>query len=216
MRFLRLTLGPELIAPSPAATRGEVVNIQYVSDETVMELYSLEGDLEAILGQLNSNPATYRFEHLGSQAGRHYIYHHGRPAGDVRGLIDLLDEYYLMVALPILFDEETGATVDIIGEFDSLQAVYEALPTSIHRQTTIEQVGDYVPNRPGILSVLTDRQREVLEAAVAVGYYATPRTGTAEDVGEAVGCAPSTASEHLRKLEARLFAHLVRADHPLV
>lgn len=216
MRFLRLTLGSELVAPSPAATRGEVVNIQYISSKSVIELYSVDGDLEAILDQLDSNATTYRYEHLGSQAGRHYIYHHGRPTEEVQGLIDLLEEYFLMVDLPIVFDEETGATIDVIGEFDSLQAVYEQFPTSVSRQTTIEQVGDYVPNRHGVLSALTERQREVLEAAVAVGYYATPRTGTAEDVGEAVGCAPSTASEHLRKLEARLFTYLVRTEHTLV
>ncbi|WP_049972730.1 helix-turn-helix domain-containing protein [Haladaptatus cibarius] len=212
MRFLRLTLGPELIAPSPAATSGEVLNVQYVSDGTVLELYSVEGDLDRILHQMETSPNTCRFEYLGTQAGRHYIFHSGRPSEEVQALIELLEEFHLMVVLPLLFDDTTGATVDIIGEAESLHQVYKQFPPEIRHRTTIEQVGKYVPNYSGILSVLTERQREVLHAAVAVGYYATPRSGTAEDVGEVVGCAPSTAAEHLRKLEARLFIHLVGSE----
>lgn len=213
MRFLRLRLGPRLFFPSPESTRGEVLNIQFVSDGTVLELYSIDGELEDILAQMEANQNTYRYEHLGTQAGRHYIFQHGRPSEEIQALIELLDEHHLMVVLPLLFDEETGVMADVIGEFDSLREVYQQFPPDIKRHTTIEQVGDYVPNRSGILSVLTERQREVLQAAVSVGYYAMPREGTAEDVAEAVGCAPSTASEHLRKLEARLFTALVSPEN---
>lgn len=209
MRFLRLTLGPELISPSSAVTRGEVRNVQYLSDGTIMELYAVEGELDEILEELERSASTVRFEQLGTRAGTHYLFHHGRPSEEVRALIELLEAFHLMVVLPIVFDEERGATIDVVGESQSLQRVYDRFPAEIRRQTTVEQVGDYVPSRSGVLSVLTRRQREVLRAAVSVGYYAEPREGTAEDVAEAVGCAPSTASEHLRKLEARLFASLV-------
>lgn len=212
MRFLRVTLGPGLISPSPAVTRGEVLNVQYVSDGTILELYSIKGDLERILDQMENSANTLQYEHLGTEAGTHYLFHHGHPSEEISALIGLLEEFHLMVVLPLLFDSKSGATVDIVGEFESLQRVFEQFPPDIRRQTTIEQVGDYVPTQPGILSILTARQQEVLNAAVEVGYYATPRTGTAEDVANAVGCAPSTASEHLRKLEARLFTHLVRSD----
>ena len=211
MRFLRLTLSPKLIPapPKSVAARGEVLNIQYVSDGTVLELYSIEGDLEDILRHLEENPNTHHYEHLGTQNGRHYVFHCGLPGEEIQALIELLEAYHLMVVLPLVFDDKTGVTVDVVGEGESLRDVYQQFPPEIRRQTTIEQVGDYVPNRHGILSVLTERQREVLHAAVSVGYYATPRTGTAEDIAEKVGCAPSTASEHLRKLEARLFSELV-------
>lgn len=43
-----------------------------------------------------------------------------------------------------------------------------------------------------------------LRAALEAGYYAVPREASRADVAAALGCAPSTASEHLRKAERRL------------
>jgi predicted DNA binding protein len=51
---------------------------------------------------------------------------------------------------------------------------------------------------------LADRQAELVEIALELGYYAVPRTASHEDVAGAAGCVPSTASEHLRKAEATL------------
>ncbi|NEU57192.1 helix-turn-helix domain-containing protein [Halorussus sp. MSC15.2] len=50
----------------------------------------------------------------------------------------------------------------------------------------------------------TERQQEAVETAVAVGYYDVPRTATHEDVAAELACAPSTASEHLRKAESKV------------
>ena len=41
-------------------------------------------------------------------------------------------------------------------------------------------------------------------AARDLGYYDLPREATHADVAERLGCAPGTASEHLRKAEAKL------------
>ncbi|MDY7083217.1 MAG: helix-turn-helix domain-containing protein, partial [Halobacteria archaeon] len=73
----------------------------------------------------------------------------------------------------------------------------------------IHQVGEYTPEGEGILSVLTNRQREVLETAVQEGYYSVPRESSHEDIANALGCAPSTASEHLRKIESRIMSRLI-------
>jgi len=49
---------------------------------------------------------------------------------------------------------------------------------------------------------LTQRQREVLEAAYRSGYFSWPRDTTAEEVAESMDIAPSTLHSHLRKAEA--------------
>lgn len=51
---------------------------------------------------------------------------------------------------------------------------------------------------------LTDRQREVLCAAQAMGYYEWPRERTAEAVAEELGIAGSTLHQHLRTAERKL------------
>jgi hypothetical protein len=54
-----------------------------------------------------------------------------------------------------------------------------------------------------------DRQREAITAASEVGYYDVPRTGSVAEVADRLGCAKSTASNHLRKAEARLVGEVV-------
>lgn len=54
-------------------------------------------------------------------------------------------------------------------------------------------------------SVLTPRQREALEAAVEIGYFARGDAST-ESLAERMGCSRSTAHEHLRKGLERLLA----------
>lgn len=52
--------------------------------------------------------------------------------------------------------------------------------------------------------LLTTRQRELLELAVQWGYFAVPRDCTLAEFAERVGIDKSTASEGLRRGEARL------------
>jgi len=59
---------------------------------------------------------------------------------------------------------------------------------------------------------LTDRQQEAVHAALEHGYYEVPREGTVEDVAATLDCAPSTASNHLRKAEARLVEAVTAAQ----
>jgi DNA-binding response OmpR family regulator len=51
---------------------------------------------------------------------------------------------------------------------------------------------------------LTDRQREVMETALASGYFEWPRGSTAEEVASSLGIAAPTFHEHLRAGERRL------------
>lgn len=55
---------------------------------------------------------------------------------------------------------------------------------------------------------LTDRQREVLEAALEAGYYEWPRECTGEDVASELGITSATFSEHVNAAERKLLAAL--------
>jgi PAS domain S-box-containing protein len=54
-------------------------------------------------------------------------------------------------------------------------------------------------------SELSDRQRQVLRAAVYSGYFQSPRLSTATEIAEALSLTQSTVSYHLRKAERTLF-----------
>jgi predicted DNA binding protein len=52
--------------------------------------------------------------------------------------------------------------------------------------------------------LLTDRQREVLAAAVQQGYFEVPRSCTLAEVADGLGIDKSTASTVLRRGQGRL------------
>jgi len=59
--------------------------------------------------------------------------------------------------------------------------------------------------------LLTDRQRELLVAAVEAGYYDTPRRCSLTELADAVGIAKSTCSETLHRAESRVVKHHLRS-----
>ena len=61
----------------------------------------------------------------------------------------------------------------------------------------------------GILDELTDRQREVLEAAYQAGYFDWPRESTAEEVADSLGLTSPTLHGHLRKAESIILSGLL-------
>ena len=72
-----------------------------------------------------------------------------------------------------------------------------------------DQTGDELPEAP--LENLTDRQREVLEAAYQAGYFNWPRDSNAEEIAESLDIASATLHDHLRKAEGSLLADLFEA-----
>ena len=55
---------------------------------------------------------------------------------------------------------------------------------------------------------LTDRQQQILRAAVYGGYFESPRRSTATDIAEAFSLTQSTVSYHLRNAQQTLFERL--------
>lgn len=65
------------------------------------------------------------------------------------------------------------------------------------------ELGQLTPyERPD--SLISDRQAEVLEAALAAGYFEWPRETDADTLAEEVGISRATLLEHLRKAERAL------------
>ena len=60
----------------------------------------------------------------------------------------------------------------------------------------------------GLRSCLTDRQREVVEAAFEAGYYDWPRGATGQEVAAELGISSATFSEHVHAAERKLLAVL--------
>lgn len=99
---------------------------------------------------------------------------------------------------PLSFHENGEIRIEVVGEQSSLAAFFDALGDLV--DVGIEAVHTF--DRHGQAATVTDRQREALSAAAAVGYYEIPRTGSVEDVATELDCAHSTAGDLLRKAES--------------
>lgn len=98
---------------------------------------------------------------------------------------------------------QVSITPDQRTEFEGW--IGSAFPdASLVSETTHEQPTDSAAELPGVFETLTDRQREVVEAAHRAGYFEWPREATAEEVAESQDIAPSTLHGHLRKAQAQI------------
>lgn len=74
----------------------------------------------------------------------------------------------------------------------------------LHVNDAPNETLDITTNVGGLVSDLTQRQLAMLRAAIAAGYYATPRRVTTSALAARLGISQTTLSEHLRKAEGRL------------
>lgn len=76
--------------------------------------------------------------------------------------------------------------------------------------TELERTGQYQLESRRLRSVLTDRQREILIAAVEQGYYTVPRQASIREIADDVDLSVATVVEHLQKIEARILSQVAQ------
>ncbi len=115
----------------------------------------------------------------------------------------------ILTCEPIDVTEE-GMRLGVAG---TQEAIAETLSRFEDAGATVglETLRDYEA-RDGPLDSLTDRQREVLEVARDLGYFAVPRAATTTEVADALGLDDSTVTEHLQRAERNLVAAVM--DEP--
>lgn len=122
----------------------------------------------------------------------------------------LFSQDSLTMIPPVDLEKSCSFVFRIIGHSEDLQRAVEDAGERL--PLDIEQVGNYNQPDERITASLTSRQIEAVEAAISTGYYTIPRECTIEDVSAELGCAPSTASEHLRKAESALVQGVFEND----
>lgn len=98
------------------------------------------------------------------------------------------------------------ATWEIATSADRLSGLGERLD-----EAGVEFDIDFVRNEPSVPTegLLTDRQREVLLAAIEQGYYDTPRRSTLTEVSESFGVSKATGSDVLHRTEGKVLKWFV-------
>lgn len=122
-------------------------------------------------------------------------------------VLALVSDSRVVFLPPIAFREDGTARFEAVGRSEALTAFYDELTRLA--DGTIERVREFERRSPP--ATVTDRQREALEAAVAVGYYEVPRSGSVAAVADELDCATSTAGELLRNAESALVTAMTDA-----
>jgi predicted DNA binding protein len=214
MRYATVVISPEggglqpadqALASESTVTRDAIHQINLLSDGSCVSLYSVRGDLQLVGEILKGQEDVIAHDVSGDHEGLAYI--HFDPTETVRRLLSITQDNEIVLKTPIDCLESGGVRVTLVGDDGTIQRVVDSIPDSL--TLSLEGIGDYHPDSEQLFSVLTERQQEILEAAVEMGYYEVPRNATHEDIASEVGVSAGTVGEHLRKVEGKVLSTLV-------
>ena len=171
-----------------------------------MTLYGVRGDLDRAADILAAQPEVVAYDVSGDREELTYI--HFRPTETVARLLSIVQDNEIVLQTPVDTLDDGGVRVTLVGDDETIQRVVDSIPDPL--RLSLEGIGDYHPDFGQLFSVLTERQQAILEAAVELGYYEEPRGATHEEIARAVGVSAGTVGEHLRKVEGKVLALLVR------
>jgi hypothetical protein len=215
MRFVTVTIRPEEgvfqpmeaeLARDPDARREAVHHLDRLADGTAVAMFEISGDPDRILEIIEEHNEAIAHQ---TSRGDGTVLQHSQfePTPTVDRLLDLVEEYEFAIDTPMVFTESGRLRVTLIAEDSTISEVFDSVPGDINFE--IERTGQYEAGSNRLYSLLTERQREVLRAAIEAGYYQEPREATHADVADAVGLTATTVGEHLRRIEERVMNGLL-------
>lgn len=204
----------ELLTDSSCVDRASAIHWNVAEDGTLTMLHRLVGDIGAVADRLAEIEPIREYELFpiaesstaGSSGGvdsggdEAYLFLRDVGTADSRRLFGAFAADGLIGVPPVEYDDD-GATFTLVGSDRAVQATVEAIPDRF--DVGVERVGEPAPAIDSS-SVLSDRQREAARIGVELGYFDVPRRASHEAVADELGCAPSTAAEHLQKAQSRL------------
>lgn len=211
MKYLHLTLREPPEWRNPMHTflmrhdemrKAELLNWNTSAEDLDIILFRIVGAEGPYTDALDDSAFVVGYETAPIDDDSFYVYIEHETRDEDQQFREPFLERRVLAVPPIEYTEDGETKVEIVGRSADVQATVDSIPAKIDVQ--IDQVGEYDRGLHTSPSLLTDRQLEAVRAALDHGYYEIPREGTIEDVAATLDCAPSTASNHLRKAEARL------------
>jgi predicted DNA binding protein len=142
---------------------------------------------------------------LKSEGNRHTCLVKSREPEDS---IDMFKEFDLdlIYSTPFIISNEK-LTFSVIGDNKNLTRFIELMKSeagAIENMTFKKAAYQ----KHDIISVLTDRQKEIMITAKKHGYYKYPRKINSGELAQKIGLSKGTTLEHLRKAEERLIENI--------
>lgn len=218
MRYLTVLIEPNggsafhplgaKLTDDPSIERRAIHRIELLDDDTVLSFAEASGSQERYKRIMEASPHVE--DYLVSGGDRWMAVSRFDPTEVARRALELQRDSRLVIDTPIFFTSSDSLEVTCLGTDETFEQLFEDVDEGGPISIEILEMGEYDPDESSFSRMLTSRQEEVLEAAVESGYYTVPRRATLQEVADVVGIAPTTASEHLRKVEERVFSEIVR------
>jgi hypothetical protein len=172
----------------------------FPAEETGVGLLEVTApDLPAVVGAMDAHDEIVRLE-LHQATGDTALVEFETTAPL---LLFSIQEAGLPLELPFTIQDGV-ADVEVTATRDRLSAFTTQLE-AFGMAFDVEYVRELVHSE----SLLTDRQQELLDAAVEAGYYDTPRECSLTELADRAGVAKSTASETLHRVEEKIIKQYV-------
>lgn len=179
-----------------------VHRVEILSDGTVAAVVGFDGDHRPVREALAADETVAEFSVTPEPDGLFLVQFEPREV--VRDMLAVRRETPLTMQLPMSLNADGSATATFLGDQEIIAETLEHVPDGV--EVDVRHLRDVDPPEQTVFDRLTDRQREVLDAAVEAGYYDDPRGTTHEALAAELDVAPTTVSEHLRRIERRVFA----------
>ena len=193
------------VAARSDVEREAIDHVTGLADGTGVVLCRLRGNAGAVGAALNGTESVLD-HHVTVTDRTVYAYVHFVPTEAAEALLELRRTHEVVVRTPVRWLADGRLEVSAVGDDRALQSAVAEVPDGVGVE--LVEIGEYDPAARGPEALLTDRQLEVLDAAIGVGYYEEPREGTQADVAERVDIAPATVGEHLRRVEGTVLRAL--------
>jgi predicted DNA binding protein len=162
------------------------------TDEQAIELGEIVGkNVEAAAEAVETHPAVEEYESLFRGSDRSLA----RYTTEKSGLYAFLRDASLPPEYPIVV-EDGRFEFEMTASREQFEAIRDGLDAAGFDYELLSLVGSETP-----AGLLTDRQREVLDTAIQLGYFEVPRECTLAEVAAELGIDKSTASGILRRGE---------------
>lgn len=190
------------LSDEDAAHLEETYYISPLKDGTYAQLSRFRGDLDAARAILSNVDSVIEFEGPTVQDGLAYL--HTKPSPLLNELMATLFRHSVVLKWPVslLNGDQRGIRVTLIGTDQSVSEAVSDSPPGV--SVELERIGDFDGGISPLSVSLTERQQEVLAAAVSHGYYNMPREVTQAELAEKLDISPGTVADHLRRVERSL------------
>lgn len=164
-------------------------------------IYRFDGPPTEVVRRAKERNAVIEMDLLQETDGHTDLYVHTEMESGYL-LYDIKRTNPIIVEMPVEYTDDLMASIRILGPDGIIDSTYKDVDECIG--ICLEKVGYCRPTPNNPLEILTERQQEILRAALQKGYYEIPRRTSLEVLGDRFGIKPQTVGEHLRKIESKI------------